>query len=317
MAIATGAHSSYDEAGIGNREDLSDVIWDVSPTKTPLLMMAGKNKATAVTHEWLTDALADAADNKHLEGGDMTGVDPDPRARLNNICQIMSKNSVVTGTQEAVDKAGVKSEMAYQMARRIKEMKRDGEFAMIGQSNAKVAGDESTAREMGSFDAYLVTNNQLAAGSSAPTGDGTDVSDFAGTDRDLDEDIFAAGLQSIWDNADGNDSLVALVSSTHKVLISSFTSAATRFVTTDDKKLTASIDVYEGDFHTVKLMPDRYIKDGLIYIVDSEYVKISELRKMHSFDVAKLGDSMRKQIIWEWTLEVCDERAHCLIGDLN
>lgn len=317
MAIATGSHSTYDEADKGNREDLSDIIKDVSPTQTPLLSMMGTAKAKATNHEWPIDVLVAAADNKHLEGGDATGVDPAARTRVANYCQILSKNSVVTGTQEIVDKADVKSEMAYQMARRMKEMKRDLEFAFVGQSNAKVAGDESTAREMGSLDSYLLTNNQLATGSSAPTGDGTDVSDYAGTNRALTEAIFEAGLQSLFTNSGGNDSVNAIVTAATKGAISDFTSAATRYVTTDDKKLTASIDVYEGDFHTVRVIPDRFLKTGNAFVIDPEYIKCANLRNIHSFDLAKNGDSERKQIIWECTLEVCNQKAHVLYGDLT
>jgi len=320
MATPTGAHSTYDEpiATGGNREDLSNVIWDVSPTETPLLTLAGKNTATGSNHEWLTDTLADAADNKAIEGNDVSGTQAASRGRLGNYTQILTKNALVTGTQEKVLKGGgIKSEMAYQIARRMREMKRDGEFAMVGQSNAKVAGSESVAREMASLDAYLVTNNQLAAGSSAPTGDGTDVSDYAGTDRALTETILKAGLQSLFTNSGGNESVTALVSAADKGVISTFTGSATRYASTDDQQLVASIDVYVGDFHTVRIVPDRYIKSGLAYIVDPEYVKCSQLRPMTSFDLAKTGDSEKKQIVWEWTLEVCNEKAHCLIGDLT
>ena len=320
MATPTGAHSTVNEpiATGGNREDLSDVMWDVSPTETPLLTMCGKNTATAVTHDWLTDILETAAANVNIEGNDRTGTQAASRVRLSNVCQILSKDAFITGTQEKVLKGGgVKSEMAYQLARRLKAIKRDGEFAMIGTSNAKVAGSESVAREMATFDAYLVTNNQLAAGSSAPTGDGTDVSDFAGTDRALTETIFEGGLQDLYTNSGGNESVTAIVGATDKGKISDFTTAATRFVTSDDQSLVASIDVYVGDFHTVRIVPDRFIKAGLLYIVDSEYVKCSELRPVHSFDLARLGDTERKQVIWEWTLEVSNEKAHVLIGDLT
>lgn len=320
MAIAVGAHSTYDEpiATGGNREDLSDVIWDITPTETPVISMIGRNSATGTNHEWLTDALADAAANAHLEGGDMTGVDPASRSRLGNYTQILSKNSVVSGTQEKVLKGGgIKSEMAYQMARRMKEMKRDLELAVVGVSNPKVAGSETVVREMGSLDAYLVTNNQVVSPSTAPTGDGTDVSNYAGVDAALTETILKAGLQSMFTNSGGNESVNMIVSATHKGVVSGFTGSATRYASTDDKQLTASIDVYEGDFHTVKIIPDRFVKAGLSFIIDPEYLKLSELRKIHSFDIAKLGDSTRKQIVWECTLEVCNEKAHCLIGDLS
>ena len=317
MAIAVGAHSTFDETGKGNREDLSDVIKDVSPVDTPLLTMMGSSTAEATKHEWLVDALAAPAENKNLEGGDATGVDPNPRSRLNNQCQILDKTAVVTGTQEAVKKAGVKSEMAYQMARRMKEMKRDLEYAIIGMSNAKAVGSETVAPEMASLDAYLITNNQLAAGSSAPTGNGVDVSDYAGTDRALTEIILKAGLQDLYTNSGGSSNVNMVVTAATKGVISTFTASSTRNVTTDDKTLVASIDVYDGDFHTVRILPDRQLKTGLAFVIDPEYIKLAELRSIHSYNLAKNGDATRKQIIWEATLEVCNEKAHVMFGDLT
>ena len=56
---------------IGNREDLSDVIYDISPTDTPLLNTLARGKATAVYHEWQTDSLAAATTaNAAVEGAD-------------------------------------------------------------------------------------------------------------------------------------------------------------------------------------------------------------------------------------------------------
>lgn len=320
MAIAAGSHSTYDEpiGTGGNREDLSDIIHDVSPTDTPVLTAMGRTKATGTNHEFLQDALAAAASNAALEGGDMVGADPADRTRLGNYTQILTKNSVVPGTQEAVDKAGMKSEMAYQMARRMKEIKRDCELAIVGMSNPKVAGSESAAREMGSADAYLKTNTSLAAsGSSTITGDGTDVSDYAGTNRALDETIFTTALTNIFTNSAGNSSLTAIVPAATKKIISGFTGADERFASTDNKQLVNTIDVYVGDFHTVRIVPDRFCKTGLTFIFDWEYLKLAELRKIHSIDIARVGDAAKKQILWECTLEVCHEKAHAVIGDLT
>jgi hypothetical protein len=318
MTMAAGAHSTFDEASKGNREDLSDIMNDVSPTETPVLTMIGRTKATGTNHEWLTDTLATAAANAVLEGDDATGADPSARVRLGNYTQILSKNSVVTGTQEKVLKAGgVKSEMAYQMARRMKELKRDMEFTIVGQTIAKAVGSETVVRKMGSLDAYLKTNNQVVSPSTTPAGTGADVSDYAGTNRAMDETILNTGLSAMFTNSSGNESVSLICTAATKKVISTFTASSTRHVTTDDKKLVASIDVYVGDFHTVKIVADRFCKTGNAFIIDPEYLKLAELRPVQSFDLAKNGDSERKQLVWEATLEVCNEKAHCLIGDLT
>lgn len=316
MAIITGATVST--SVVGNREDLSDVLWDVSPTDTPLLSMMGKTEASATTHEWLTEALAAAADNKCIEGNPATGVAAEARVRLSNYCQILSKTPTVTGTQEIVAKGGgIKSEMAHQVAQKMKEIKRDLEFAMIGQANAKVNRGASTAPEMGSLHSYLVTNTQKVSPSTANAGNGGALSDGAGTDAALTETILKAGLSSLYTNSGGSDSVNLVCNAANKAIISTFTGSSTRYAVTDDKKLVASIDVYVGDFHTVKVVPSRQAMAGYAYIVDPEYLKLAELRKLHVKDLPEAGDYKNKLLLWECTLEVCNEKAHVLIQDLS
>lgn len=319
MVQAVGAHSSYDEpinTG-GNREDLSDVIFDVSPTDTPFITMCKKGKSTATNHEWLTDVLGDAADNAHIEGDDATPADPASRARLGNYTQIFKKHAVVTGTQEKVLKGGgIKSEMAYQVARRLKEMKRDCERACIGVANIKVAGNDTTARELGSLETYMTSSTYFGGATFvAPTGNSVDVG-TAGTPRAITEPILKAALQNLWANSGGNESVAAICGAHVRGVISDFTASSTRYVTTDDKKLVASIDVYDGDFHTVTVTPDRFSHASSLFLVDSEFASINDLRPVSSKDLAILGDSMRKEIVWETTLEVCNPLAHVQIAGL-
>jgi len=320
MTQAVGAHSSYDEpvATGGNREDLSDVLFDVSPTETPFITACKKGKSTATAHDWLTDVLEDPADNAHIEGDDATASAAASRDRLSNFTQIFKKHAVVTGTQERVLKGGgVKSEMAYQVARRMKAMKRDAERAMVGVANIKVGGNDTTAREMGSFESYMTDQTYFGgANFTAPTGNGVDVA-TPGTGRALDESILKAGLEALWNNSGGNENILAICGSHVRGVISTFTSSSTRYVTTDDKKLVASIDVYDGDFHTVTVTPDRYSDAGSLFLVDPEYASIADLRSVFTKDLATLGDSTRKEIVWETTLEICNPLAHVQIGALN
>ena len=319
MTQAVGAHSSYDEpiGTGGNREDLSDILFDLSPTETPALTAMKKNNATATSHDWLTDTLADPADNAHIEGDDATPVEPASRVRLANYTQIFKKHAVVTGTQEKVLKGGgVKSEMAYQAARRLKEIKRDCERAMVGVNNAKVAGSDTVARELGSLTTYLDDTSFQSADGTPPAGNGVDVP-TDGTPRALDEDILKGGLEQLWNQSGGNENIIALAGSFNRGIISTFTASSTRYVTTDDKKLVASIDVYDGDFHTVTVTPDRYSLAGNLLLIDPEYLACSELRAAQTTDLAKLGDSTRKEIVWEVTLEVCNPLAHINIAALT
>lgn len=315
MAQPTGAFSSYD--AVGNREDLSDVIFDVSPTATPVLSSIKKGKATGTNHEWQTDSLAAAADNAHIEGNDANPATASATTRLGNYTQILKKHAVVTGTQQdGVDPAGREKEMAYQEAKRMKEIKRDLERALVGVNNAKVAGNDTTAREMASFQTYLTSNTSAGATGADAAGTGADAR-TDGTQRALTEAILEPVLQSIWDNSDESSSIDAHVGSHVKGVASDFTTAATRYVSSDDKKLVASIDVYDGDFQTVKFVPNRFSRSRDLVLVNPSYAKLAEMRPLSSYDLAKTGDSYRREMVMECTLEVCNEAAHGLVADLS
>jgi len=317
MAVAAGIVETYD--AIGNREDLSDMIYNISPTDTPFLSAIKKSKAKATNHEWQTDALAAAsATNAHAEGLDAAPTDPAATTRLGNQTQILKKFAVVSGTQEAVDKAGRKSEMAFQVAKRMKEIKLDLEASMIGGAavgNAKVAGSSGTAREMGSVYTYLTSNAGLGTNGVVSAGTGADLL-TAGTDRDLTAAILDAVMTTTYTNGGNPNTLY--VSPTNKTVVGDFTAGgATRYVTTDESKLNTGIDVYVGDFHTLKICPSRQIVGDNVLAIDHDYMAFAELRGITSKNLAVTGDSMRKEIVWEGTLEVCNEAAHGLIGDTN
>lgn len=311
----TGAFSSYD--AIGNREDLSGMIFDVTPYETPILRAIKKNKATNRVHSWQTDALtAPSATNAHIEGADADPTAPSATVLLNNYTQILKDWAVVTGTQQdGMNPAGRKKEMAYQLNRRLREIKTDLEMSMFGANNPKVTGDDSTAREMASIEAYLDTNTSAGATGEDPSpADGTD-GRTDGTQRPLVESLLETVLQSCYD--EGADPKLMVCGSFNKGVISDFDGGQTRYQDTSDSKLVTSIDVYKGDFHTLKVIPSRHVRSRNVLLLDPEYLAFSELRPLRVYDLAKTGDSYRKEIVWEGTLEVCNEKAHGIIADLT
>jgi hypothetical protein len=128
MTAPTGTFQTFQAQG--NREDLEDVIYSISPTETPFFTMASRVEATAVLHEWQTDALTAAATNAQIEGDDAQNGTSTPTSRLGMYCQIASKYAIVSDTQQAVDKAGRASEMSYQVAKRLGELKRNYSCAL-------------------------------------------------------------------------------------------------------------------------------------------------------------------------------------------
>ena len=221
MAQPTNTFDTYDS--IGEREDLSDVIYNISPTDTPFLSSAAKVKATAVLHEWQTDALAAAStSNAVIEGDEATLDAVTATTRLSNSCQIMDKTVVITGTQEAVDKAGRASEIAYQIAKKAKELKRDLE-AQLTTNNAEVTGSATAAREMGSLRAWVATNDVM--GTSGTSGAAGNTAATDGTQRVFTESLLKSVIKSVW-NEGGNPTMI-MVGPFNKQKLSGFTGNST------------------------------------------------------------------------------------------
>ena len=311
MAQPSTAFSTYD--AVGNREDLVDYIYDVSPTETPLLSALPRAKATAVTHEWQTDALDAAGTNYLVEGDDAAAAVHTASVRLSNKCQILGKTSIVTGTQMAVSHAGRDDERAYQLDKMMKAIKRDLDFA-ICDNNAKVTGNDSTAREMAGFPTYIVSNYSKASNGTLAAGTGADAY-TAGTARVFTEDLLQSALELAYTNG-GNPSL-GIVNAFNKRKISGFAGNSTRIDKGEDKKLVAAIEVYVGDFHTIEFKPSRFSEPAMCLLVDPEMAAVAYLRPFEVNELAISGDYSKDQIIVEATLEVRNEKAHAMVFDLT
>ena len=311
MAQPTNTFDTYDS--IGEREDLSDVIYNISPTDTPFLSSAGKTKSTAVLHEWQTDALAAAStSNAVIEGDEATLDAVTATTRLSNSCQIMDKTVVITGTQEAVDKAGRASELAYQIAKKAKELKRDME-AQITTNNAEVTGSATAAREMGSLGAWVATNDVM--GTSGTSGSVGNTARTDGTQRAFTEDLLKSVIKSVWN--EGGDPTMIMVGPFNKQKLSGFTGNSTRFDAGADATLYTSVDVYASDFGQLQVVPNRFSRDRDCYVLDMNYWGIAFLRDFSMHELSKTGDSEKRQLLVEATLESRNEAASGLVADLT
>lgn len=319
MAQPSGSFSTYDAVGI--REDLTDIIYNISPTDTPFFSGAGRTPSKNTKHEWQIDSLSAAAQNAVIEGDDATTDASVATQRLHNQCQISDKVARITGTQEAVDKAGRTREMAYQVAKRTRELKRDMELILTQPNNGIQTGDDSTARQLGSLPCWISTNesrgtNGLEASnlsgqlnnSSIPTD---------GSTRALSEGLVQSVIRSSWTS--GGDPGVLMFGPFNKVAMSAFTanSAVTRFAMTDGKRLVTALDVYVSDFGEHRIVPNRFQRDRDGFVLDMEYWKVSFLRSPRNWPLAKTGDTERRQILTEFTLESCNEAASGVIADLT
>ena len=312
MAQPTNTFDTYDS--VGEREDLSDVIYSISPTDTPFLSSAAKTKATAVLHEWQTDSLASAVTNNAVIEGDEATLDASTATtRLSNSTQIMDKTVVITGTQESVDKAGRASEIAYQIAKKAKELKRDME-STITSNNAEVTGGSGTARQLGALGYWVTTNDDLASDGASGAGAGN-AAHTDGTQRAFTESQLKSVIKSVW-NAGGDPSMV-MVGPFNKQKLSGFTGNSTRFDAGADATLYTSVDVYASDFGQLQVVPNRFSRDRDAYVLDMEYWGIAFLRDFSMHELAKTGDSEKRQLLVEATLESRNEAASGLVADLT
>lgn len=310
MAQPANSFSSYD--AVGNREDLSNQIWMVEQEMTPFTSSIAKGSATATKHEWQTDALAAASDtNAVIEGDDATTDASSPTTRLDNQTQISDKVARVTGTQEAVDKAGRSSEMAYQMAKRMAELKRDIEKSALA-NKAKVVGNDTTARVAAGFESWVATNTSAGTGGADPTGDGTDIR-TDGTQRPYVEADLKTVLAACAD--EGANPNMILVGSFNKQAMSAFSGNGTK--TYDGNTLDTAIDIYKSDFGQLAIKFSPFSRSRSALVVDTSLWKLSTLRSFEQNPLAKTGDTERTQIITEWTLEASNEKGNGIIADLT
>ena len=313
MAQPTNTFDTYDS--VGEREDLSDVIYSISPTDTPFLSSAAKTKATAVLHEWQTDSLAAAStSNAVIEGDEATADSMSATTRLSNSCQIMDKVITISGTQEAVDKAGRASELAYQIAKAAKELKRDMEATLTG-NQAEVAGNASTARKFGSLGSWIASNDVMSAAGSPASGGAGNTARTDGTQRVFTEAQLKSVIKSVW-NA-GGDPQIVMVGPFNKQKLSGFTGNSTRFDAGADATLYTSVDVYASDFGQLQVVPNRFSRDRDAYVLDMNFFGIAFLRDFSMHELAKTGDTEKRQLLVEATLESRNEAASGLVADLT
>lgn len=306
MAAPTNTQSST--VAVGNREDLTDIIDMITPSETPFYSMIAKTKATGTLHEWQTQALRAAALNAHAEGDDTTATAVTQQVRLGNRTQILKEAASVSGTQENVDKAGKKSEMAKQLALKGAEMKLDIEFSLTRNSTA--ATSPRTMRGLVGF--MDAANVNAGAGYVAPNYV-SNVAQTDGTQRAFTEALLKDTLQKTY--VSGGRPTVAMMGATAKQTFSTFTGNSTRQKDAD-QQLNASISVYVSDFGTIKTLINLQQRSRDVFLIEPSKWAFAVLRPWEKSPLAKTGDSERNQLLIEATLEAINPKANGAVLDI-
>ena len=311
MAKVTNAFDTY--SATSDREQLSDVIYNISPQATPFMSAIGKNSIKNVVFDWQTETLPTVDAAGELEGFRLDGATSASTAttRVSNVAMISSRDATVSGSQQASDPAGKKSEMAHQLAIMAKALKRDMETALC-QNGGKTTGNATTARKTGGFESWIKSNFSKAA-AGAPTGGGTAPTD--GTQRALTETLLKAVLQSCFTN--GGEPSMAICGPVNKQVISGFTGRSSARQMVDANTVEASVSIYASDFGELKIVPSNFSRERSLLLVDPDYAKVSFLRDFKTVDIATVGDAQTKMIVTEYGLEMSNEAAHGIVADLT
>ena len=314
MAQPSNTFDSYDSVGI--REDLSNVIYNVSPEETPFYSKSSKTSAKNTLVEWQTDSLRASADNKHIEGDATTGEARGATTRLGNYTQIFKNAVVVPDTDEGLDKAGRAKEVAYQTLKIAKEQKLDIEKALF-DNNARVAGNSTTARELAGANAWLTTNTNFGANEGAdPTGDGTDArTDETTTLLAFSQARFDGVMQSIWEEGGKPDTVYLSAFQMNVALGFTGNNNQRSAVQAGDERVIKSLAVYVTPWGSVEFMPSRENRSRDVFIMQDNMWEVAVLRPTKNVALAKTGDNTTRQVVTELTLCAKNEAANGGIFD--
>lgn len=315
MAIVANTFTTFDAKGI--REELANTIASISPEETPFQSNVGSESVSNTFFEWQTDELASTSTTPVISGDDVASFDATAATtRLGNYTQIRRRSYVIADNLNAVDTAGRADEVAYQVAKRGKEIKRDVEAVLLA-NNARVAGGTGTAPETAGLPAWIASNISEAGDATAATGDGTDAR-TDGTARAFTEAMLKDVMQQTWD-AGGNPS-VLMVGGHNKQTVSGFAGiAAQRYMAPSEGPTTivGAADVYMSDFGTLTVVPNRFQRASDAFVLDPEYASVCYLRPIQQVDLAKTGDASKGMLICEFGTKVSQEKAHGAIYDLT
>ena len=312
MAKVTNAFSTY--SAQANREDLSNVIYNIDPFDTPIMSGIGRRNVSNRIFDWQTESLpAVDANNAKEEGFELSRGAAQATVRLSNTTQISSRDATVSGSQEAADAAGKRSEMAHQMALMSKALKRDME-SILCQNQARAAGNDSgTARKTRAIEHWITSNVSYGATGANPVSETAAVTD--GTLRTLTETMFNDRLEAAY--TAGAEPTLAVVGPSIKRKISTFTGRSGSQIPVSKTEVVAAVDLYRSDFGDIKVIPSRWTRARTVLLLDPEYAAVASYRPFQTQDIARIGDAETKMILAEWGVEMRNEKAHAKIADVQ
>ena len=321
MAIIANTYTRYSVVGI--REELSNIIYNISPEETPFQSNGGRETVKNTFFEWQTDSLAAASTNYQIDGDDVTSFPATTATtRLGNYSNISRKLVILADNLQEIDEAGRTSELAYQLTKMGQELKREQEATLLA-NQAAVGGGTGTARRTAGLPAWLKTNSDRGTGGTDPTVSGGVVNAAAGDAtagnmRAFTITILNNVIESVW--TQGGTPTMLMVGPHNKTVVSGFSGiAANRY---EVKKPEAGViigaaDIYVSDFGSINIVPNRFQRERDGYVLDPEFYSTCFLRPIRVIDLAKTGDAEKRMVLSEYGLKVKNEAALGVCADLT
>ena len=308
MTIIANTFTSFDAKGI--REELANVISNIAPEETPFTSNVGSENVSNTFFEWQLDDLSSVDVTPVIDGDDVASFDATTATvRVGNYTQIRRRSMVIADNLGFQDLAGRNDEVAYQLAKRGKEIKRDLETIYTGNT-ARSAGSASAGRVTAGLGAWIATNVNKAGDGTNPTAvDGSDARND-GTQRDFTEAMLKDVMQKAY--TEGGNPSVLMVGPYNKTVVSGFAGiAAQRYQAPTDGPTTiiGAADVYLSDFGALTVVPNRFSRERDAWCLDTEYASIATLRPIQAVDLAKTGDAEKKMLICETGLKVIQRKG--------
>ena len=316
MAVVTNNMSTYDATSI--REDLSDVISNLTPEERPFMESVGRRDVSNTTFEWQVEELPSVVTTAREEGAQAENDNATATTRVSNVTQILARNVTVSGTQLAVDNAGKSDEMSHQMALISRALARDVESVLL-LNQAKASGsDGSPTRSTAGMGAWIRTNVSKASDGTNPTDAVGGDARNDGTPENFTETRLKDALKLAYENSADQPSII-MTGPYQKTVLSTFSGRAssTQVVALPTKadEVQATVSVYIGDFGTYKSVVNRFQRDRDVYIVNPDYAKVAYLRPFEQKELSVAGDAEKRMITVEFGLQVDNEKAHALVAD--
>lgn len=325
MAKVANAMTTY--GVVGNREDLSNAIYNIDPFDTPIMSMARRRNIKNRTFDWQTEFLPDVDENNaQIEGFELARTAGKPTIRLSNTTQISKRDATVSGSQEASDAAGKGSEMAHQMAMQSKVLKSDMEKIMSGRQ-AKVVGEDSTptARKTEAIAHWIARAVDKASVAGAAVVGVTSGLPAVSTDAftavaggsqvAMTEVLVGNAMQQAYNN--GASPTILIVPPSIKRTISTFNGRDTTQVMVGKTEVVATVDIIATDFGRIKVMPSRWIPTDTSLLLDPQYLAVGFFRNFRQYPLAKIGDAETRMILAEWGVEMRNPLAHILFNGVK